>query len=42
MLGSGSALALLRTWTSEDFEGGCYAERLKLMRGGYKGDPEVE
>jgi ribose 5-phosphate isomerase B len=37
VLGAGLAVDLLRTWMSEDFEGGRYAERLKLMRGGYKG-----
>ena len=37
VVGAGLAVELLRAWMSEDFEGGRYAERLELMRGGYKG-----
>jgi hypothetical protein len=28
---------VLRTWLAADFLGGRYAERLEMMRGGYKG-----
>lgn len=37
VLGSGTAVEILRAWLAEDFEGGKYAERLSMMRGGYKG-----
>jgi ribose 5-phosphate isomerase B len=37
VIGAGLAVELLRTWMSEDFEGGRYAERLEMMRGGYRG-----
>jgi ribose 5-phosphate isomerase B len=37
VIGQGLALELLRAWLAADFEGGRYAERLQLMRGGYKG-----
>ena len=37
VLGAGAAVEVLRTWLAEEFEGGRYAERLELMRGGYKG-----
>ncbi len=37
VVGAGLAVELLRAWLSEDFEGGRYAERLEMMRGGYKG-----
>lgn len=37
VLGSGGAVEVLRAWLSEEFEGGKYAERLEMMRGGYKG-----
>lgn len=37
VVGSGLAVEILRTWLAEDFQGGKYAERLELMRGGYKG-----
>jgi ribose 5-phosphate isomerase B len=37
VVGAGLAVDLLRAWMSEDFEGGRYAERLEMMRGGYKG-----
>lgn len=37
VVGAGLAVELLRAWMSEDFEGGRYAERLAMMRGGYKG-----
>jgi ribose 5-phosphate isomerase B len=35
--GPGLAVQLLRTWLASDFLGGKYAERLQMMRGGYKG-----
>ena len=37
VVGAGLAVELLRTWMNEGFEGGRYAERLEMMRGGYKG-----
>jgi len=37
VVGAGLAVDLLRAWMSEDVEGGRYAERLAMMRGGYKG-----
>ncbi len=37
VIGTGLAVDLLQAWMSEDFEGGRYAERLEMMRGGYKG-----
>lgn len=37
VLGAGSAVEVLRAWLSEEFEGGRYARRLEMMRGGYKG-----
>ena len=37
VLGAGAAVEILRAWLQEDFEGGKYAERLQMMRGGYKG-----
>ena len=37
VLGQGLAVELLRAWLSTDFEGGRYAERLQMMRGGYRG-----
>ena len=37
VLGSGAAVEILRAWLAEDFEGGKYAERLQMIRGGYKG-----
>jgi len=37
VLGAGLAVDLLRVWLSEEFEGGRYAERLQMMRGGYEG-----
>jgi ribose 5-phosphate isomerase B len=37
VLGAGAAVEVLRTWLATEFEGGRYAERLELMRGGYKG-----
>jgi ribose 5-phosphate isomerase B len=36
VLGPGLAAELLRTWLAADFLGGRYAERLQMMRGGYK------
>lgn len=37
VLGVGAAVEVLRAWLQEDFEGGKYAERLQMIRGGYKG-----
>ncbi len=37
VVGQGLAVELLRAWLAADFEGGRYAERLQMMRGGYKG-----
>jgi ribose 5-phosphate isomerase B len=37
VLGAGAAVEVLRTWLAEGFEGGRYARRLEMMRGGYKG-----
>jgi ribose 5-phosphate isomerase B len=37
VLGPGAAIDVLRAWLEEDFEGGRYAERLEMIRGGYKG-----
>jgi ribose 5-phosphate isomerase B len=37
VLGAGAAVEVLRTWLAAEFEGGRYAERLELIRGGYKG-----
>jgi ribose 5-phosphate isomerase B len=36
VVGLGLAAELLRTWLAADFLGGRYAERLQMMRGGYK------
>jgi len=36
VLGPGAAIEVLRAWLAESFEGGKYAERLEMMRGGYK------
>jgi len=40
VVGAGLAVDLLRAFMAEDFEGGRYAERLAMMRGGYKGVSE--
>jgi ribose 5-phosphate isomerase B len=40
VVGAGLAVDLLRIWMSEDFEGGHYAERLEMIRGGYRGGAE--
>jgi len=40
VLGPGLAAELLRTWLAADFLGGKYAERLQMMRGGYKGSSD--
>ncbi len=37
VIGAGPAVEILRAWMAEDFEGGRYAERLNMMKGGYKG-----
>jgi ribose 5-phosphate isomerase B len=37
VVGPGLAAELLRTWLATDFAEGRYAERLQMMRGGYKG-----
>lgn len=37
VLGAGAAVEVLRAWLGEGFEGGKYAERLQMMRGGYEG-----
>jgi len=37
VVGPGLAVELVRTWLASDFLGGKYAERLQMMRGGYKG-----
>lgn len=37
VVGAGLAVELLRAWMNEEFEGGRYAKRLEMMRGGYKG-----
>jgi len=37
VLGAGAAVEILDAWLAEQFEGGRYAERLEMMRGGYKG-----
>ena len=37
VVGQGLAVELLHTWLATPFEGGRYAERLQMMRGGYKG-----
>jgi ribose 5-phosphate isomerase B len=37
VLGAGAAVEVLRAWLAEEFEGGRYAQRLEMMRGGYKG-----
>jgi ribose 5-phosphate isomerase B len=37
VLGAGAAVEVLRAWLAEGFEGGRYALRLEMMRGGYKG-----
>jgi ribose 5-phosphate isomerase B len=37
VLGAGAAVEVLRAWLQEDFAGGKYAERLQMIRGGYKG-----
>jgi ribose 5-phosphate isomerase B len=35
VLGAGAAVEVLRAWLAEEFEGGRYALRLEMMRGGY-------
>jgi ribose 5-phosphate isomerase B len=40
VVGAGLAVELLRAWMAEEFAGGRYAERLEMMRGGYKGGLE--
>jgi ribose 5-phosphate isomerase B len=37
VLGAGAAVEILRTWLAAEFLHGRYAERLEMMRGGYKG-----
>lgn len=37
VIGQDLAAMVLRTWLATDFAGGRYAERLQMMRGGYKG-----
>ncbi len=37
VLGRGAAVEILQAWLQEDFERGKYAERLEMIRGGYKG-----
>ena len=37
VVGAGTAVEILHAWLKEEFEGGKYAERLQMMRGGYKG-----
>ena len=37
VLGQDLAVEVLRTWLATEFLGGKYAERLQMMRGGYKG-----
>ena len=37
VIGAGLAVEILRAWMAEDFEGGHYAERLQMMKGGYEG-----
>lgn len=37
VLGAGAAVEILQAWLQEDFLGGKYAERLEMIRGGYKG-----
>ena len=36
VLGTGAAIEVLQAWLAEDFEGGKYAKRLEMMRGGYE------
>ncbi len=36
VLGAGAAVEILQAWLAEDFEGGKYATRLEMMRGGYE------
>ena len=36
VLGPGLAVEVLRTWLATEFLGGKYAERLQMMRGGYR------
>jgi ribose 5-phosphate isomerase B len=36
VVGPGLAAQLMRTWLTSDFLGGKYAERLQMMRGGYR------
>ena len=38
VVGPGLAAQLLRTWLNTEFAGGRHAERLQMMRGGYKGE----
>jgi ribose 5-phosphate isomerase B len=35
VMGAGAAVEALRAWLAEGFEGGRYAKRLEMMRGGY-------
>ena len=42
VLGPDAAVEVLRGWLAEDFEGGKYAERLDMMRGGYREDAHGE
>lgn len=37
VLGAGAAVEVLRAWLAEEFAGGRYAQRLEMMRGGYRG-----
>jgi len=37
VLGAGAAVEVLSAWLAEGFEGGRHAQRLEMMRGGYKG-----
>ncbi len=37
VVGQGLAVEVLRTWLATEFQGGRYAERLQMMRGGHKG-----
>lgn len=37
VVAEGAAIEVLRAWLAEDFEGGRYADRLQMMRGGYEG-----
>ena len=37
ILGIDAAVEILRAWLAEDFLGGKYAERMEMIKGGYKG-----